>query len=109
MNIQTAPWILFLKATDADKPLAEPVAFDLKIKLTPESMSDFVNKNMAGEIVPGAAPKSKRAIMITSAILLVGALVLAVTGKLSAVIYNPWIAMTFSIVHLFTKTCPYSS
>lgn len=99
LNIQTAPWLLFFKSCDAGQAPSEPVAFDIvKVKLAPETIADFVNKNLGAEAIPNGEKAARQAMLITVGSLIAGAIALAVTGRLTGVIYNPWIAMTLTTV-----------
>lgn len=101
LQIQTAPWLMFFKASPAGMAPTAPVAFNIKKPMIPDSILAFINENLGTKI---SMKKQKTTVQkvrtAASAIALVGICALAVTGKLGNFLFNPWLAMILSTVQI---------
>lgn len=102
LQIQTAPWLMFFKASPAGIAPTAPVAFNIKKPMIPDSMLAFINENLGTKIL---LKKHKTTLQkvgtAAGAIAIVGICALAVAGKLSSFIFNPWLAMILSTVQRY--------
>jgi len=110
MNVQTAPWLLFLKAHEAGQTPPEPQAFNIKKPMSPESIAAFINEMMDAPVAPIANQSkamSKQNILVVGGLLAAGAAGLAAVGQLGNVVYNPWLAMTATMIFVLAMNSGY--
>lgn len=101
LKIQTAPWLMFFKAFPAGQAPPEPVSYNIKKPMTPEAIVKFISENLGVKVdVKPPKPFSERLSMFALSVLAIGLAVLTLLGKLSFIIYNPWVAMLLSTVSI---------
>lgn len=99
MNVQTAPLLVYLRAEEPNSTPANAVYFNLRKTMDHRGIWDFINENIGTKIkVKQLRTPAELSMMVAKFLVLVGVLIATAQGKMGRFVYNPWIAMTFTLV-----------